>query len=424
MITLSEAYARGAAAGEMAMQTDIKGMIEPTVKNMHSWYPLLAGHDILQEIYDLDCERMANPPDPYKYPETKGLPDLVREERRAFQQTTGYSNMEMAYNYTWHFYITRRVQTRYIGMAPPPGECSAAYIRNSTEGGPLYGRNWDTGISDWVNRLLVPPRVAADGKRVMWMKGVSFSIFLDEEPEEIFPVDPLALLPADCTEHVEDAVEFLTRYRDFWGPVNCILVDKNHDSVAIEKANVRLGVRHADDGASCVSALACLHPEMKAYKEARDRLSIERRGGTLDEMLDWKVWRGKDKRYARLDTLVKAASRKGASLQDMANCMLDHELPWPERVAEAGHSFQDIPLEQGEWTSCSHSEVLEGPNRRMHFYRVENYTPCYDLPPILIPGVGVEIKPEWQVGTRPLPQPAGTPRPLYQEEYPNMRMMF
>lgn len=424
MMDLNVAYARGLAAGKMAMQTSLDLYMASFGDFFKLNYPAAAHLDLLQEILALDRERLASPPDPYKYPETKGLPDVVREERRGFRDATGYGEMETAFHYSWHFYITRRIQTRYIGVAPPASECSAAYIRNSTEGGPLYGRNWDTGLNEWTYRLLEPPREAADGKRVMWAKGVSFSIFLDEEPEELFPVDPWALLPTDCTAHVEDAVEFLTRYRDFWGPVNLILVDTHHDAVAIEKANVRLGVRHADDGAAAVSALACLHPAMKAYKEERDRLSIERRGWTTDEALDWKVWRGKDARYARLDALVAAASRRGASLQDMADIMTDHELPWPARVAEAGHSFQNLPPEQGEWTSCSHSEVLEGPNRRMLFYRVEDLTPCYARPPFLIPGVGVTIRPEWLPDTRPLPPPAGPPRPLHQEEYPNVRMMF
>lgn len=424
MYTEAEAYARGVAAGTMALQTDMRAIIAPTLANFHRWYPLTAGLDLLHEIHACDCERLANPPDPCKYPETKGLPDLVRAERRGFQQASGYSDAETAYHYSWHFYYSRRINSRYVGIAQPAGECSAAYIRNSTEGGPLYGRNWDTGLNEWVYGLLEPPREAADGARVMWAKGVSFSIFLDEEPEEIFPVDPWLLLPAECTEHVGDAVDFLSRYRDFWGPVNLILVDRQLDSVAIEKANVRMGVRHADDGASAVSALACLHPEMKAYKEEKDRLSIERRGMTLDDALDWKVWRGKDLRYARLDALVHAASRRGASLQDMADCMLDHELPWPERVAEAGQSFQNLPPEQAEWTTCSHAEVLEGPNRRMLFYRVEELTPCYARPPYLVPGAGVRIKPEWLPGTRPLPPPAGPPRPRYQEEYPHLRMMF
>jgi hypothetical protein len=425
MQTRSEAYARGVASGKMALELDLLAQIESDIEGMHSAYPLTAELDILQEVYRLDCERVANPPDSYKYPETKGLADLVWEERRGFQDTTGCSDMQMAFHYSSYYYYSRRINTRYIGTRQPMAECSAAFLPNSTEGGPLYGRNWDILLNEWARRLMEPPREAADGSRVLWTKGVSCSVMLDDEPDEIFPVDPFELMPADCTGSARAAAEFLYRYRDFWGPTNCIVVDTNHDSVAIEKANVRMGIRPSVNGASAVTALAFLDPEMKAFKLDRDKASIARRGWTLDEAPDWKYWRGCDQRYERLVSLVNAASERPASLQDMADIMTDHAVPYPARVCIAGQScIEGFGPDQTEWTGVSHSEVLEGPNRRILFYTVEDNKPCYDTPPYLVLGEGVEMKPEWQANARPLPAVAKTPRPRVHMEYPNVRMML
>jgi len=184
-----------------------------------------------------------------------------------------------------------------------------------------------------------------------------------------------------------------------------------------------MGVRPATDGASAVSALSFQIPDMKVFKEERDRLSIARRGWTIDEALDWKVWRGKDARYERLLELTAGLRPGKATLQDMADVMTDHAVPWPARVCGAGEGDTGEPHER-TWTLCSHSEVLEGPNRRMLFYTIEGDKPCYATPPYLVPGEGVAIKPEWRAGTRPLPPEANSPRPRIHMEYPALRVMF
>lgn len=71
----------------------------------------------------------------------------------------------------------------------------------------------------------------------------------------------------------------------------------------------------------------------------------------------------------------------------------------------------------------SHSEVLEGPNRRILFYTVEDNQPCWATPPYLVLGHRVEMKPEWQANTRPIPAIANHPRPRIHMEYPHIRMM-
>jgi len=432
--TKAAAYARGQAKARQAIEIGYEALIADSFAGIKSGYPPLAEMDLAAELLRLDRDRLANPPDPARFPETKGLPDLLREERRGFLDACGGNELLQAYTYSWMFLYTRRINTRYLpgldaAVGPVAGVgaagCTAIFIPNSTEGGPLYGRNWDVTLGPWSRALMEPPREGADGKRVMWTKGVSLSLFLDEEPREIFPVDPFELLPPECTAHVRDAVEFLHRYREFWGPGNSILVDTNLDSVAIEKANVRLGARKSDNGASAVTALACQVPEMKAHKEDCDRRSVLARGWTIEEAPDWYYWRGADQRYERLLQLTNAANRRGASLQDMANIATDHAVPFPARVCIAGE-FRHPKIKPGkeEWTAVSHSEVLEGPNRRLLFYVVEDGKPCYATPPYLVPGVGVKLKPEWTKGTRPLPPQAAYPRPRIHAEHPNVRVML
>ena len=422
--TLSDARAAGAEKARAAIRIGLDRLPGDSFEWARRNYPAAAHLDFAAEVLALDRARMASPPDIAKYPETKGLPDLLVAERAGFLEVCGGDELAMAYSYTWQFFYSRRLNTRYVGSPVGSAQCSAAFIRDSSEGGPLYGRNWDVPMTPWAKSLLEPPREAADGKRVMFAKGVSCSVMLDEEPDEIFPVDPWEMLPDYCTTTME-AVEFLDRYRAFWGPGNSILVDSQLDSVALEKANCRLGVRRSEDGTAAVTALSFTDPDMKAFKEERDRLSIARRGWTIDEAPDWRYWRGADARYERLLALVSDAAAGSPTLADMARIMTDHAVPYPARVCLAGEStIPGVTPDEAEWTACSHSEILEGPNRRMHFFAAEGGQPCYANPPYLVPGRGVEVRAEWQQGTRPLPAVAVTPRPRYHAEYPTFRRML
>ncbi len=427
MSKLTQAYDRGLDAGRKYAPNLESGM-KSSIEFMHREYPMLAGMDLAAEVVKFDNQRMSSPPDPIKFPETRDVPDMVRQERAGFcdgAKAAGLAvtPLHVAFYYSWTFFYSRRINTRYVGLATPQGECSAVYMADSAEGGPLYGRNWDVSRTPWAWSFIEPPRVGADGSKKMTMKGVSCSVFLDDEPENLFPVDVFALMPQDC-KHVNDAVEFLDRYKDFWGPSNQFLADADHNSVAIEKANCKMGVRQSTNGVSAVGAVSYMIPHMRKFKEERGKLSIARRGWTLENAPDWKYWQGADQRYERILMLADKLGKLGkrATLQDMANLMTDHDVPYPARVCLAGES--DIgTIDEREWTLCSHSEVLEGPNRRILFYTVEGDKPCYETPPYLVLGEDIEPKEEWKANTRPLPPVAKNPRPRIHAEYPALRLM-
>jgi hypothetical protein len=222
----------------------------------------------------------------------------------------------------------------------------------------------------------------------------------DEEPTEIFPLNPFKILPDDCRK-VQDIAEFLRRYVDFWDPHNGILVDQYNCAVAYEKLNCRVGFRCSDDGSAAVTACAVVIPEIKAFRDKFHRKSMELRGLDVEHSPDAHYWGGCEKRYHRLLKLTAEASRKKASLWDMVNIVTDHAVPYPDRVCIAGQTCHpELKAETAEWTMTSRAMVLSGPNRRVLYFRVEGNKACYENPPFLVLGKDVKLKPEWLKGTR------------------------
>ena len=111
-------------------------------------------------------------------------PDIIREERRGFQEATGAGPRELAFKYTWYFFCSRRLNTRYVGVGQQAGHCTAVYIRDSKEGGPLYGHNLDDIRRPGLENFQ-PPKEGPDGKRRLITGGVSSAVLCDEEPTEI-----------------------------------------------------------------------------------------------------------------------------------------------------------------------------------------------------------------------------------------------
>jgi len=391
----SEAYDRGLAAGRAA-RADLAKWMEATEKWARSAYPASAGIDYWDECAKLDQQRMKNPPDLAKYPETKGLPDILDAERKGFVVGSGGGARELAFHYTWFFYCSRRLNTRYVGVDQRANHCTSVYIRDSKEGGPLRGRNLDDIRRPGLENFQ-PPAKGPDGKPKILNEGVSSAVLCDEEPTDIFPVKVWDIMPADCRK-TPDIIAFLQRYNDFWGPCNGIVVDEDHNPVAYEKSNCRMGVRYTDDGTAAVTACSYLIPEMKAFKEERGRLSLKRRN--WDESApDWVYWKGCDARYERLLALTAKAAKRGPTLNDMAKIVTDHAVPFPERICLAGQKGHPDDFDVN-WTLTSEASVLEGPNRRSLFWRVEGNTACYDNPPFLALGEGVKMKPSWRKGVR------------------------
>jgi hypothetical protein len=403
MISPSLAYHRGLASGKRA-RTDLRQRMESTFTGWRASQPGSAHLDYAAEILKLDRDRINSPPSLTKYPETKGWPDVVMAERKGFLDGCGCGPVELAFHFSSFYFMQCRLNTRFVGSPIGTANCTAVFIRESREGGPLYGRNWD--VTNVPGLDLQPPRRGPDGARRLWCKGVSCGTLCDEEPEDIFPVDIWQVMPEDCRK-LRDAVEFMTRYAEFWGHCNGIVVDEHLDCVAFEKTNRRVGWRFSDDGTAAVTACAQVIPEMKAFREQCHRRSLDVRG--YDEgSPDWRYWTGAEARYHRLLGLVAEAARNNPAVEDLAAIVTDHAVPYPARVCLAGETCHpSLDSQHAEWTMRSRAAVLHGPNRRTLFYRVEEQKACYDNPPFLVLGEGVEMKSEWEKGVRFPPAASG-----------------
>lgn len=397
-------YLKGKKEGEMSVGKEkfgwynLKGIVEGSVDYIKVQYPHLGDFDHLNAVEILNEERLSAEPDYKVYPELKGLKECYVEQQRGFIEGAGCTRKEMAFFYNWFWYITKRLSTRYVAKVPDAStQCTAVYIKNSEEG-PLMGRNNDIPLPD----NFYTPIPAIPAERHLIASSVSSALICDDEPKEIFPADPFKLMAEETKSDVNKVVEFLKRYNEFWGPQNVVLIDKNMNSVAVEKSNCHIGVRQPYKESSCVTACSYITPEMKELKYERDRLSIKVRGWTED-CGDWAFWRGAEKRYYRLLKLTQEETDRGASLLGVEKIVTDHAVPFPDRICLAGEvGHKDLAY--GNWTVFSYSCVMEGQNQRMRLRRVENRQPVYDTVPYLVLGRGVQAKEEWKEGTRLVPE--------------------
>ena len=397
-IKRDEAYARGKAAG-MAAKTDpiwLK-MAESVMEWARMSYPASRHLDYKSEVMKLETERLAADLDFTRFPECRWWRDAVIAEHRGFLDGCGDEWMT-AHHFNWYWFVSRRLNTRYVGVEAPRGKCTAVWFRDSNEG-PLQGNNLDDIRRPF--QKFEPPSEGPSGKpfkKITSIGGVSAAVLCDEEPENIFPVDPIAVMPEDI-KTLPDFVKFLQRYVEFFGPGNLIWVDPEMNSVAIEKSNCRMGVRWEKNGVSAVTACAYLTPEMNAFKKERDLLSYKMRGWDEKDNPDYVFWDGCERRYHRLLALTDELARSGPTLEGLANIMLDHAVAFPERICLAGEN--DYPFyEVANWTLTSSSSVLFGPTRRTLWWRIEDDMAIYETKPFLIPGKGVRVLEEWKKGTR------------------------
>jgi len=235
---------------------------------------------------------------------------------------------------------------------------------------------------------------------VPWQQGAaSATILLDEEPACSFPCDPFELMPEECLDDVRSIVEFMTRYREFYGPGKFIWVDRRHRAVAVEKANCRVAFRWPTvAGAVCVGDFSYLDPELRKYKKTCLRRVMAATGTTPETSLDWNYDLAADRRHERLEQLTDSEAARGATLWGALSVVADTELPFPDRVCVAGEKMMAKET-AANWTLTQHAAVITGPNRRV-LYRsiqdVDHPRSIITYPPKLLLGAGVKMRPEWR----------------------------
>lgn len=398
-------YERGWAAGaRMEARSFHAGMLQAfaTVKAL---YLTAADLNFAETIRAYDHERLACEPDYARFPEMRGLLDRHYGERQGFRDATGLDETGAAFHCSWGFYVSRRLNARHVArydlLPPLPSHCTNIFFPDGVDGVTVADNRDD--VPTPACRETVPayrPAHLLHNATVPWQQGAaSATILLDEEPGCSFPCDPFELMPADCLDDIRSVVEFMTRYREFYGPGKFIWADRHHNAVAVEKANCRVAFRWPTmAGAVCIGDFSYLDPALRAYKKSCLQRLMTATGTTPDTSLDWQYDLAADRRHERLQRLVDAEAARGATVWGALAIVSDTELPFPDRVCVAGEKMLPDKEPVVNWTLTQHAAVITGPDRRL-LYRsmqdIDHPQPITTRIPRLLLGPGVTMKPAW-----------------------------
>lgn len=386
--------------------------MEKNFEDARRLYPTAADMDFAAEIRRFDAERLASQPDLARFPELKGHINLLTAERKSFREATGLDASAVAFHYSWLFFLSRRMTSRHLAryelppsdLIPAP-QCTNVFFPNGAEGITISDNR-----DDWMHETYAksipthpPPESLLKQDPVHWCQGgASAAVLLDDEPACLFPAAPQEydLIPDECFDRIEDLMDFMTRYGDFWGTGNHIWVDRHLNATAVEKTNCLIAFRRPTvNGAIAITACAYLDERLHAHQIERDHRAMKIKGETEANCPDLHYHLGSRKRYQRLVDLAnrEAARPGGATLWGALDIVADHAVPYPARVCLAGERTLKLPY--GNWSLTQHAAVISGPKRRCLYRSIQDPwhpRPVYDYTPKLMLGPGVKMQPEWQ----------------------------
>ena len=405
-LTLTEAYDRGRTMAE-GLLPNLPHKMQSDYAWAKSAYLGAEDLDLPEAVLQFSRERMAADLDLAQYPECRGVRELVEAQRKGVHDAV--SDPYLAANLLdWYYFCSRRLNTRYVGRQKPPSQCTSYAFHDTREGGPILGGNVDDLLFRYVGqgfKASHTPKGSTEPQSwdvVTCIGGVSSAVLCDEEPECLFPVDLAMVIPEGITD-LKEYVGYLERYRDFWGPGNQLWTDGKGAFAAIEKANVRMGVRYSD-GWGAITACSYVTPDMNAFKKERDLLSYQARGWDPEDNMDRAYWDGDESRYRRLLQLCEGEHARGATLLGAAAIGLDHAVPFPARVCISGErGHRDEEENYQNWTLISYNGVLNGPNTRQYIWvnDPDDPKPIYETACMIAPGQGAEDRlPAWEAEVR------------------------
>ena len=398
--SIADARAGGCAHAEHMIAHDLP-RLTADMASAFQWalasYPVLTEADLREMLPCFSRERLASDIDLTRYPECRGMMERVRASREGFAEVMT-DPLLAAYLFDWYWFCSRRLNTRFVAAIPPPAQCTRFWFADTAESGLITAGNIDDVLIQYKHNDFGIPQTGPDETRfdrVTCVGGVSSAVLCDDEPECLFPVDLGAIMPPDL-HTVRDYMAWMERYAEFWGPGNQLWVDADLNFAAVEKANVKMGVRYST-GWGAITACAYLTPNMLAFKQKRAAQSFAARGWS-DDNPDAAYWNGCEARYRRLLQLCEAEYKRGATLIGAAEIALDHAVPFPSRICLAGERGHRDEVMQN-WTLRSDASVVSGPNRRMLFRSIDpqNLQPIYHTPCLVRAGIGLESRlPEWE----------------------------
>lgn len=206
-----------------------------------------------------------------------------------------------------------------------------AYLPDSDRG-QLHIKNVDDPATYW--RGAPPVKSFPNDRHPLMSDGVGSGLHLDDEPEEIFPL-PALQMALEYTEDVPGAVDFLTRYKSFWGGCNVVLYDRQKRSVAIEKCSHNFIEVFPPDryGRSHCSGMTCRDPNSPQgrYQQAQRQKYLQLFGRSND-CSDNAFWAACRKFEEKLAAGLLALGEP-ARFDDVARLFIT---PWPEGLNKNG----------------------------------------------------------------------------------------
>jgi len=335
--------------------------------------------EALQEMEAFHQQRLAAVPDLFRYPELRGMRELIDAEWRGTRDGAGLDDRLLASYYTGYVYYSRCL---HAGI--PELGCTYIYFPTS-EYGPLLANNLDSSPAEKFG----PPHWPALNEHLL-IGGVSSGIFMDEQSPEIFPV-PVEKLVARYCRTTDEAAEMMTRYNHFWGPGNKIVVDRNHRVAMIEKSACRIGVRFSPDGFGFIASMTAEEPGMHAYLNDRRTASLKAR--KLPEVCeDTLFWEDHDLRRQELTEMLDEA-RKNPTLETLRR-MIQFREPGKAFVCVNGEKLLPDSA-PGAFTLRTTIWVLN--ERRALWWAKEGETPSFEnrKPDVRFPDVRFPDVLEW-----------------------------
>ena len=218
-------------------------------------------------LEDFNRERMQRIPSATEYPESPPWVEHILAVDRELQQLPGMSDRDLALYRSLGAFLSFR---GYAAAKPAMTEkCRVAYLPESDHG-QIHIKNVDDPATFWTARQ--GPPVSQAGTADFAEDGVGSGLHIDDEPDEICPLDARTMRP-HYVEDVPGAIEFYTRYKVFWGGCNIVVHDRQKRSAAIEKCSRNfIEVFHpGPDGRSHCSGMACRDPESPQGRYQREK---------------------------------------------------------------------------------------------------------------------------------------------------------
>lgn len=329
-----------------------------------------ASHDELQrDLMRFHKERFDAVPDLARYPELRGIRELLLAANRGTQDGAGLDELQLAAYVSGSAYYHR-----FIVADPGPsshmvGKANCSYIFfPRSDRGPLLANNLDTSPKELFGKPEWPA-----GNEHLVMGGVSAGIYMDEKSPEIFPAPVYRLVSRYCRD-AREAVEMLTRYNFFWGPCNRLVADRKGQTAMIEKSACRIAVSWSADGFGFVTAMTAGDPAMNAYLAGRRTASIKARGlppGNPDEA----YWAKQDARRILMNELL-AEFKKNPTYEGIRQMIQFRD---PVRGNVCGFGEKCIPDgPESEYTI--RTMIFELRAARAHWWAQEGNTPSWKRP--------------------------------------------